>query len=623
LRVFLSRFFGGGGAFGNPRQRIVHSSSLTFHAMRFFLFLLIFFNVAALAAQSATLPTDKVSPEVRAAWQRNELPDVVVIFSEQTDVTPARHLRGKVAKSAWVFDALRATADRTQGRARQVLHAAQAHANSFYLVNAIAVADCPAELGRQLAALPEVAHLSNDPWVELAQPTQHLDFQNNTTERSAVEWGIEKINAPAVWNLGYTGQGITIGGADTGYDWVHPTLRPHYRGWNVTADTFEHNYNWFDAINEPSPLNGDANNPCGFGIGAPCDDQSHGTHTMGTMTGDDGQGNQIGVAPGAKWVGCRNMERGWGQPSTYIGCFQWFLAPTDTNGTNPQPAQAPHVINNSWYCAVSEGCTDLNINELMRQAVINLKAAGVFVVVSNGNFGGQGCASTYGPPAYFEESFSVGSTQQNDTISGFSSRGPVTIDGSNRIKPNVSAPGSSVRSSTPGGNFAWFSGTSMAGPHVAGLVALILSAQPDLIGEVEAVEDLIEATCVRFDGYTDCSDGGGLDYPNNTFGYGRVDALAAVLQATVSAPSLAGGPALEVRAYPNPASDVVFFELKNAVRDAQLTVFGADGRVVTNRSFDATQGQLLPVSLQNQPRGVYFWQIRVADGVRSGRVVLR
>lgn len=127
-----------------------------------------------------------------------------------------------------------------------------------------------------------------------------------------------KFRRPDVWNMGYTGQGITVGGADTGYDWGHPAIQPKYRGWNGDASTSQHNYNWHDAIHELNPLNNDTlgnpgTNPCGLDVTHPCDDGSHGTHTMGTMTGSDAD-NQIGVAPDAKWVGCRNMERGLGKP---------------------------------------------------------------------------------------------------------------------------------------------------------------------------------------------------------------------------------------------------------------------------------------------------------------------
>src|SRR5690606_13518356 len=160
-------------------------------------------------------------------------------------------------------------------------------------------------------------------------------------------------------------------------EWDHPALRSKYRG--AEGDAVSHDYNWHDAIHEINPLNGDSiimpgNNPCGLDYPIPCDDSGHGTHTMGMLVGSD-SAYQIGVAPDARWIGCRNMERGWGKPSTYLECMEWFLAPTDVNGENPDPTKAPHVINNSWSCPEVEGCNPDNF-ELLHQAVVNLRAAG-------------------------------------------------------------------------------------------------------------------------------------------------------------------------------------------------------------------------------------------------------
>jgi serine protease AprX len=565
----------------------------------------------------------KIHSQVNFALASGLRPSVAIIFHEQADVSLAQDFKGKSAKGHYVYQTLLATAERTQANARYIIRQHGAKANSLFIVNAIAVADCDEVLARQLAKLPEVRSIVLDPWAYMEPPVQTSDNQQIAGDRSATEWGIERIKAPALWAMGYTGQGIVVGGADTGYDWTHPTLRPHYRGVLDPIDSISHHYNWHDAVVSISPLNSNPDNPCGLGTNAPCDDQSHGTHTMGTMVGDDNLGNQIGVAPGAKWIGCRNMERGWGQPSTYLGCFQWFLAPTDTFGLNADPDMAPHVINNSWYCAESEGCNTMEINELMRTAIVNLKAAGVFVVVSNGNFGGQGCSSANVPPAYFEESFSIGATQPNDTIAGFSSRGPVTIDLSNRTKPNVCAPGTQVRSSTPNGGFASFSGTSMAGPHVAGMVALLLSARPELIGEVDQLENYIEQSCIQRNGHQDCSDFAGMAYPNNTYGYGIIDALAtltAIPSSTTDQPTKQ----LEVLCYPNPAHDKVFFTLKWALSSGKITLFNAKGQVHATQNIPASAAPVtIEIPTHNLPAGIYFWQAQTADGVQTGKVVVR
>ena len=154
--------------------------------------------------------------------------------------------------------------------------------------------------------------------------------------------------------------------------------------------------------------------------------------------------NQIGVAPGAKWIGCRNMNQGVGTPATYTECFQFFMAPTNLQGQNPDPTLRPHVMNNSWTCPPGEGCAA----NTLQQIVENTTAAGIFVEASAGN-GGSNCSTVQDPPAIYAASYSTGAliTGTNQVVS-FSSRGPVTVDGSNRIKPDIVAPGASTRSST-------------------------------------------------------------------------------------------------------------------------------------------------------------------------------
>lgn len=560
----------------------------------------------------------KVDAAVLQAADSGGETEFLVILQTQADVSGAKLLPNKPSKGEYVFRKLRETAHNTQAPLIRLVQQAGAPHQSFFIVNALLV-EGDAALLRQLAEHPATARIEPNPWTRMQEPIMENDSES-VQWRDAVEWGIQRIGADRVWEMGYTGQGVVIGGADTGYDWSHPAIRNTYRGWN--ADTADHNYHWHDAIHEMDPSNITTINPCGLSTLEPCDDNNHGTHTMGTMAGgDDGQGNQIGVAPGARWVACRNMEQGDGTPATYIECFEWFLAPTDLAGNNPQPALAPHVINNSWGCPDSEGCNASNW-ATMQMVVANLKAAGIVVVVSAGN-SGPSCSTVNTPAAIFEESFSIGATRSNDTIVSFSSRGPVLADGSGRMKPNVSAPGVGVRSSIRNGQYASFSGTSMAGPHVAGLVALLISANPELAGQVETIETIIEQTAVPMLSDQNCGDTPGTNIPNPVYGYGRVDAFAAVQRALelVSATetvSITNG----VDIFPNPFGAEINLRSHLGDQALRLDVYNAAGQLVFSRRWP--QGlSSETVSLQGLPSGMYLYRLHNGAGLQSGKLLKR
>jgi uncharacterized repeat protein (TIGR01451 family) len=454
----------------------------------------------------------KVDPWVLDTAARGDT-EFLVLLRQQADLRGAPTLRSKPERGAFVQNALESTARQTQGPLLALLAARGAAHRAFWVANMIWVRG-DARLVAELAAREDVFHVYANPSVHLSEPPQE-DSARAPGATTGIEPNITKVHAPDVWALGFTGQGVVVGGEDTGYQWDHPALKGKYRGWNGT--TADHNYNWHDAIHS-------GGGGCGHDAPAPCDDTDHGTHTMGTMVGDDGGSNQIGMAPGARWIGCRNMDQGNGTPATYTECFEWFIAPTDLANMNPDPTKAPHVINNSWGCPPSEGCTD---PDALKTVVENTRAAGIEVVVSAGN-SGSGCSSVDTPAAIYDASFTVGATDLSDVIASFSSRGAVTVDGSNRLKPDVSAPGVGVRSSVPFNSYGFKSGTSMAGPHVVGLVALLLSADPGLAGNPDSIEAVVTSTAVPRTSVQTCNGVPGSAIPNNTYGWGRVDALAAV-----------------------------------------------------------------------------------------------
>ena len=457
---------------------------------------------------------EKVDPWVLAEATQREAA-FILFLKEQADTSRAREQPTQLAKAAYVYRQLTAVAERTQPPLLTRLQKMAVPYQSFWVANMILVRG---NLGvvEEVAQWPEVDHIFANPSVRLQEPALAASRAPTT-----VEWNIARVKAPEVWAAGYTGQGAVVAGQDTGYDWDHPALKEQYRGWNGAAA--DHSYNWHDAIHKNNP-NTVAGNPCGFSITVPCDDHGHGTHTMGIMVGDDGGSNQIGMAPGAKWIGCRNMEQGWGTPATYSECFQWFVAPTDSNGQNPDVAMAPHIVNNSWSCPPTEGCTDPTV---LQTVVENVRAAGILVVASAGN-DGSSCNTINKPVAIYDASFTVGSTTSSDTISSFSSRGPVTVDGSNRLKPDIVAPGSGIRSSYPGSRYLSLSGTSMAAPHVAGLAALLIDIEPSLAGFPGSIEDVIKLSAVAQTTGQGCGSDAPDAVPNNVYGYGRIDALAAL-----------------------------------------------------------------------------------------------
>jgi molybdopterin-binding protein len=496
--------------------------------------------------------------------------DFIVTMKEQADVSGASKLQTKVEKGQYVFDTLVATASRTQTDLRAYLDLQGVAYQSFYVINAIWVKGGSLDLAQTLGNRSDITSITSNHTYQLDPP---INPQASAAEPQAVEPNISFINADDVWAMGITGQGTVMAGNDTGLDATHPAIAPHYRGClnPPTCSEWDHNYNWYDAF---APTNV-----------VPWDDYGHGTHTTGTMVGDDGAGNQIGVAPGAQTIHCKNMLGGGGDDAHFIICFQWDLAPWDLNGANPLPAMAPDAVNNSW------GYGGGGV-EAFRTVIDNLQAAGILVEVSAGNEG-SGCQSLRSPGDY-QEVLTTGSVDHIGQVSpgvitGFSSRGPSSLDGN--YFPDIMAPGNTIRSSLPGNQYEYWSGTSMAGPHATALIGLLWSANPALRGQVNQTIDIIKETAVPLTGQNGSNCGG--DYtvgPNNDWGYGMIDAQAAVQLAIAMGGSgqLDGTVTDAITGNPIEGANVHALHQDGFAWDAQTNVTGYYTMTVAAGTFEAT-----------------------------------
>ena len=453
------------------------------------------------AAAPGSPPTADGAPIERGLLddlQSGEIDRFVVEFGERADLGRAESFRDPVRRGKFVMNALRRASEVQAAAIARVDATRGASAKSYWLRNTLIVTGS-ASLARDLAALPGVTAVRAEKVYPLVKPVDSAP--GILAEGDPPEWGVAKIGADTVWAEGILGSGIVVANVDTGVQYDHPALANQYRG-ALGGGTFDHDYNWWD----PTGICGDE----------PCDNAGHGTHTMGTMVGGDGPGPftpDIGVAPGASWIAAKGCEDFGCSEEALLSSGQFILAPTDLNGNNPDPSKRPDIVNNSWGGGPGD--------EFYLDIVTAWRAAGIIPVFSAGN-SGPGCDSG-GSPGDFLESFSVGATDSDDDIAEFSSRGPSVFG---KVNPDVSAPGVAVLSSVPGDGYAEFDGTSMAAPHTAGTLALMLSAELALIGDFDSATAAVRDTAVdRLDDQCGGEEDGD---PNNVYGDGRIDAAAAV-----------------------------------------------------------------------------------------------
>ncbi len=387
--------------------------------------------------------------------------------------------------------------------------------------------------------------------------------------------------------LGLDGTGVTVAILDTGADWQHPALLNQYRGYRGRLPAV-HRGNWHVSTDEGYLYPGD-----GYG---------HGTHVLGTILGDDGQGNRIGVAPRARWIAVKLFSNSGHTYESWIhDAFQWVLAPEG------DPALAPDVVNCSW------GSND-GSDARFRPDVLALRAAGILPVFAAGNQGPV--ARSISSPAGYPEAFAVGAVDREARVTGFSSRGPGAWGD---IKPEVVAPGANIRSAFPGGGYVEANGTSMAAPHVTGLVALLLQARPNT--NPADLAAILRTTAQPL----------GELIPNNTTGWGLVNAYAAGLRLVangelvgrvvrsnglgiafpaITATARAGGRSVTIT---GDAEGAFLLALQPGLYTVTADAFGFEP--ATHASVEVIAGRQVSVTftLTAQPAGVLFGRVTDLD----------
>jgi subtilisin family serine protease len=514
---------------------------------------------------------------------------VVVTLVAQVDPSPY------AGRPEALLRALRATAARTQP---PVVRLMRVPVRRFWVINALAGTLKPAVV-RRLAAHPAVATVDLDRLISLTGtetllgsppdglgPVQAAGALPGATVAAAPAPGpLDAINARAAWtSWGVTGVGVRIGSIDTGVDTSTPDLAGKIAAFKNFAGTRQDPY----------------------------DDSGHGTHSIGTMVGGSASGKPIGVAPGAQVVVAKALDSGGrAEGSALLAAAQWI---TDPDG-NPATPDFPTVVNNSW---TGGGTNDT----WFRRTVRVWAGLGIAPIFAAGNAGPA--AGTISSPGSYPESFSVSAVDDLGVLADFSSRGPVVWEdrdktgppaGTVLLKADVAAPGVSIVSSV-GSGYDAFSGTSMAAPHVSGVVALVKQAVPSLTGA--QILEIIRNTA------RDLGPAG----PDPGYGTGRVDALAAV-SAAKGAPPPAPPPAAPppaIAATPQALRDVR--ASPSAVRRGRtLVVVGrlavqARLRVtlVSSRPRAAASRGRVAVALVRRPQGAF--RLRLPLRSPPGRYVL-
>ena len=366
---------------------------------------------------------------------------------------------------------------------------------SYYIVNAVHAVITSKELIKQIAELPNVEKITPNNKIELVEPveddeepeTASYSVRNSIFEpdEKNIEWGVSMVHADKVWeDFHINGEGVTVGIIDTGVNYNLPAIQKAFKGYDESTGKIDNRY-YKDFIDDlPEPEASSVND--------------HGTHVAGTICGREGDNlNQIGVAPGAKYISARALNDEGGEVANLLEAAEWMLE------------QKPDVINNSWG---GDNDDDDWFSEITEAWI----EEGIVPVFAAGN-------QSSGDPAPdpILEVLSVGAVDRNKNLGKFSLVGPSAFDETGKIiKPEIVAPGVQVRSVDATGNYVSWNGTSMATPHVTGVVALLKQAAPGL--SVREIKNVITETAEPL------TDRKYQETPNMGYGYGLINAYDAV-----------------------------------------------------------------------------------------------
>ena len=369
----------------------------------------------------------------------------------------------------------------------------------FFIINCINVV-CKKEVLVKISKMSDVEKISINKKVKIPKLPNNVPEDRNalfSMEKKHIPWNLKMISADkAQKEVENSNNDVVVAIIDSGVDGSHPAIKNNYRG----NDKNLKRYSWYNVVTEKT---GDKEEPY--------DDRGHGTHVCGTILGQR-ENSLLGVCPSAKWMAVKVFDsNGETDNAKLLKAGEWIMAPKDENG-KLHTEMAPKVVNNSWGGNSTDG--------FYQDMVKKWREAGIFPVFSAGNVSqfNDGGEDSIGTPASYPEAYAVGAIRQDEIVAKFSLRGKSNY--TENFKPDIVAPGVNILSSIPNGKYTIYTGTSMASPHVTGVVCLMLKANPNL--SVDQIEKILNETA------TPLKDNNYTTTPNHGYGHGKVDALNAV-----------------------------------------------------------------------------------------------